>query len=103
MGEVQAQRRPKAEYINKRAFDKGHYKKMVVAYLETFVEAKREDFDNLLRSKLSDALDDGQKAEFHHESAPGVTSRWGHPTVVGEKRGKGTKWELCKPTTEGKN
>ena len=37
----------KAAYIRQRAFDKGHYKEMVLAYLEKFGNARREDFDDL--------------------------------------------------------
>ena len=46
--EVAAATETKADYIKKRAFDKEHYKKMVVAYLKKFGEAKREDIDKLL-------------------------------------------------------
>ena len=51
----------KADYIKQRAFDKNHYKKMVVSYLKKFGEAKREDIDKLLLDKISDALDEKQK------------------------------------------
>ena len=62
--EIAAATDTKAEYIKKRAFDKEHYKKMIVAYLEQFRKANREDLDKLLLDKLSDALDDGQKVKF---------------------------------------
>ncbi len=51
----------KADYIRQRAFDKEHYKKMVISYLNKFGEAKREDIDKLLLDKISDALDEKQK------------------------------------------
>lgn len=51
----------KAGYIRQRAFDKDHYKKMVLSYLKKFGEAKREDIDKLLLDKISDALDEKQK------------------------------------------
>jgi ATP-dependent DNA helicase RecG len=51
----------KASYIKHRAFDKDHYKKMILSYLEKFHEAKRQDIDKLLMDKLSDALDGQQK------------------------------------------
>ena len=51
----------KAAYIKYRAFEKDHYKKMIISYLQKFGEAKREDIDELLSNKLSDALDDEQK------------------------------------------
>ena len=51
----------KAIYIKYRAFDKVHYKKLIIAWLEKFGGAKREDIDKLLMDKLSDALDEKQK------------------------------------------
>lgn len=51
----------KADYIRQRAFDKKHYKKMVVSYLKKFGEATRENIDKLLLDKISDALDEKQK------------------------------------------
>ena len=62
--EIAAATETQADYIKKRAFDKDHYKKMVVAYLTKFGEAKREDIDKLLIDKLSDALDEDQKRNF---------------------------------------
>lgn len=53
-----------ADYIKKRAFDKSHYKKMIVAYLGKFEEASRQEIDKLLLDKLSDALDAKQKVGF---------------------------------------
>ena len=51
----------KAAYIRNRAFDKEHYKAMIVAYLEKFGQATRANLDELLLGKLSDALNAGQK------------------------------------------
>lgn len=62
--EIAAATETKAEYIKKRAFDKDHYKAMVIAYLNQFGEAKRDDIDKLLLDKLSDALSDDQKENF---------------------------------------
>lgn len=62
--EIAAATETKADYIKRRAFDKDHYKKMVVAYLERFGEATREDINRLLLSKISDALTDNQKDQF---------------------------------------
>lgn len=52
------------DYIKKRAFDKPHYKRLVVSYLERFGEAKRRDLDKLLIEKISDALSEQQKANW---------------------------------------
>ena len=87
----------KAAYIKNRAFDKQHYKDMVVAYLEKFQEATRADLDGLLLAKLSDALDARQKRLFimnllqemrrDGTIAPGGARRW-------------TRWRLHKPLTK---
>jgi ATP-dependent DNA helicase RecG len=52
----------KAAYIKTRAFDDQHYADMVVTYLREFGSASRKDVDDLLWDKLSDALDEAQKA-----------------------------------------
>ncbi|MEW6378996.1 MAG: RNA-binding domain-containing protein [bacterium] len=51
----------KATYIKHRAFDKAHYKALVISFLKEFHKAKREEIDNLLLNKLSDALTEKQK------------------------------------------
>ena len=51
----------KAAYIRNRALDKAHYKQLVVAYLRQYRKATREELDQLLLDKLSDALSDQQK------------------------------------------
>jgi ATP-dependent DNA helicase RecG len=54
----------RATYIRNRAFDKQHYKNLIVSYLGKFGEATRKDVDDLLLQKLSDALNDNQKKRF---------------------------------------
>ena len=86
----------KAAYIKNRAFDKQHYKDMVVAYLEKFGEATRTELDELLVGKLSDTLDEYQKRRFISnllqemkkagQLAPDGVSRW-------------AKWRLTKPAS----
>jgi len=51
----------KSRYIKHRAFDKQHYKKMVVELIKKFGSSNRKDIDNLLWSKLSDVLNERQK------------------------------------------
>ncbi len=53
-----------SKYIKNRAFDKPHYKKMVIEYLRRFGEATRSDLDSLLLGKLSDAMNAKQKKAF---------------------------------------
>ena len=52
----------RADYIRTRAFDDGHYRKMITDYLGEFGKASRQEINQLLWNKLSDALDDKQKA-----------------------------------------
>jgi len=54
----------KAEYIKKRGLDKKYLKKFVMDYLEQFREASRQDLDQLLMGKISDALNADQKKQF---------------------------------------
>ncbi len=86
----------RADYIRKRAFDKAHYKRMIVAYLERFGEAKREDLDKLLLEKVSDALNAEQKKNFImnllQEMRREETIR-----CVGGRRGIGARWALHNP------
>ncbi|WP_167631583.1 RNA-binding domain-containing protein [Mariprofundus ferrooxydans] len=51
----------KAIYIRNRAFDKQHYKKMVLEYLERFDSATPKDIETLLIDKLPEILDGTQK------------------------------------------
>ena len=51
----------KAAYIKTRALDDGYYRKLVRDYLEKFGHASRGDLDDLLRDKISDALNPAQK------------------------------------------
>ena len=93
--EIAAATETQADYIKKRAFDKDHYKKMVVAYLTKFGEAKREDIDKLLMDKLSDAMDEEQKRNF----IMNLLQEMRREKIVaakGGKRGKGAVWQLHK-------
>ncbi len=52
------------DYLKKRGIDKGYCRRMVVELLGSQGQATRQDIDNLLVGKLSDALDDAQKRHF---------------------------------------
>ncbi len=54
----------KAEYIKQRAFDKKHFKKLVIEYLSEYKEARRKELDRLLIEKLSDVLSEKQKKRY---------------------------------------
>ena len=51
----------KAAYIKHRAFDRNHYKKMILSFLEQYGSAGRKEIEDLLMSKLSDTLNLKQK------------------------------------------
>jgi len=98
--EVAAATESKADYIKKRAFDKDHYKRMITEYLKQFSAATRPELDKLLLGKLSDVLEDDQKRNFITNLLQEMR-RNGIIQPVRGKRGKGAKWELCKPGLEG--
>jgi ATP-dependent DNA helicase RecG len=54
----------KAAYIKNRAFEKQHYKQLVLEYLRKFGVARRSDIDQLLLEKLPDILEPKQKKGF---------------------------------------
>jgi ATP-dependent DNA helicase RecG len=88
----------RAAYIKNRAFDKAHYKEMIVAYLQKFGQCTRSDIDGLLMGKLSDALDGKQKKRYitnllqemkkDDHIFPDGTTRW-------------AKWRISKPKAKG--
>lgn len=88
------------DYLKKRGIDKAYGQKMVVELLEKQGLASRQDFEKLLLGKLSDALDAGQKKNFVTNLLQEMR-RDGIIQPVEGKRGKGARWELCKPGTEG--
>ena len=51
----------KADYIRHRAFDKEHYKKLVLSLLQEFGPVSRKEIDRLLLEKLPDILTRQQK------------------------------------------
>lgn len=92
--EIAAATETMADYIKKRPFDKDHFKKMVVSYLEETGTVNRAEIQNLLFEKISDALSDDQKNNFiknllQEMRRDGVIVRTGAP-------GPGVKWELSK-------
>ena len=94
---VAAATESKAEYIKNRAFDKEYYQNLLVNYLKKYGQAKREDIDNLLFDKLSDALDDNQKRNYIMNLLQKIR-RNGTVEVLG--KGGGAVWQLQKPTNE---
>lgn len=88
------------DYLNRRGIDRAYCQKLVIELLQKQGQATRPDFDKLLWSKLSEALDDEQKRNLITNLLQELR-RDGVIRPVGGKRGRGTPWELCKATTEG--
>ena len=59
--DIAAATETEAEYIRHRAFDDRYYGDLIIDYLKTFHEGKREDFTRLLSGKFSDLLTDEQR------------------------------------------
>jgi ATP-dependent DNA helicase RecG len=85
------------DYLKRRGIDKAYCQNIVIELLKKQGRATRRDFDNLLRDKLSAALDDNQKRNFITNLLQDLR-RDGIIHPVDAKRGKGSQWELCKPT-----
>jgi ATP-dependent DNA helicase RecG len=97
--EVAAATETRADYIKKRAFDKGHYKKMVLAYLGQYGHATTEEIRKLLRDKVSDALSAPQKLNWIRNLLGFMSREDGTIRHEGPKRGG--RWVLANAPTEG--
>lgn len=51
----------KARYIKNKAFDKEHYKAMILKFLDRYGQASRKEINELIFDKLSDVLSEKQK------------------------------------------
>ena len=87
----------KADYIKRRAFDKEHYKKMIVAYLKEFGETKRKDIDKMILNKLSDALTEYQRIRFISNLLQEMRYEG---TIEPEGKTRWVKWRLTKTSSE---
>jgi ATP-dependent DNA helicase RecG len=93
--EVAAATETMVDYLKKRGIDKAYGKKMVVDLLERQGAAKREDIDNLLLKKLSDALSEAQKANWIKNLLQEMRQE-GTIRRIGAEAGPGAKWVLSK-------
>jgi ATP-dependent DNA helicase RecG len=98
--EVAAATETLVDYLKRRGIDKAYCQNIVIELLKKQGQATRRDFDNILRDKLSAALDDNQKRNFITNLLQELR-RAEIIQPVGAKRGKGTQWELCKSAWGG--
>jgi ATP-dependent DNA helicase RecG len=82
------------DYLKKRGIDKAYCQKMVTELLQKQGQARRQDIDNLLLAKLSDALDEDQKRNFIMNLLQEMRRNW---VVKVNGKGPGAIWELHKP------
>lgn len=88
------------DYLKRRGIDKDYCRRMVVELLQKQDRATRSEFEELLLSKLSEGLDDGQKRNFVKNLLQGMR-RDGLIQPVEGKRGSGASWELSNPPQNG--
>jgi len=85
----------KAAYIRNRAFDKAHYKHLVLEYLCKFNEATPGDLASLLLEKLPDVLDEDEKKNRIRNLLQEMARK--DETIKNSgKRGSGARWMLRK-------
>ncbi len=82
----------KAQYIRNRAFDRKHYKQMVIELVREFGPASRQEIDALLLDKLSDALTQQQKRTAIKNLLQEMSRHDGSITAIGGRRY--AKWVL---------
>lgn len=82
----------RSSYIKYRAFDKAHYKKMIIGFITQFGAASRKDIDSLLMSKLPDILDEKQKSRKINNLLNEMSKKDGSIKNIGTR--KKPKWVL---------
>ena len=93
---VAAETDTRADYIRKRSFDRAYFKDMVMAYLQTYHEARWPEIEGLLLDKVSDALNEDQRRHFIKDLLQEMRIE-GTITTVGRTRG--AKWVLASRTS----
>lgn len=88
----------KSTYIKNRAFDKEHYKKLIISFLEKYGSASREDIDNLILDKLSDALDEEQKKKKVTNILYEMRKK--DNTIINTGSNRKSRWELTSKKVE---
>lgn len=83
----------KADYIRHRAFDKEHYKKLVLSLLKEFGPVSRQEIDRLLMDKLPDILTPQQKENKIRNLLQEMSKKDGSIKPLGSP-GWHTKWSL---------
>lgn len=83
----------KADYIRYRAFDKNHYKKMILSLLIEFGPTSRKEIDKLLLEKLPDILTIKQKENKIRNLLQEMSKKDGTIRPEGGP-GRHTKWVL---------
>ncbi|MHB8809852.1 MAG: RNA-binding domain-containing protein [Desulfobulbaceae bacterium] len=83
----------KADYIRHRAFDKEHYKKLVLSLLQEFGPVSRKEIDRLLMDKLPDILTSQQKENKIRNLLQEMYKKDGSIKPLGSP-GWHTKWSL---------
>lgn len=83
----------KAEYIRTRGLDDSHYMQMILGLLNKFGSASRQEIDQLLKDKLSEALTEAQKA---NKISYLLTKMRRGGQIVNTGTDKSPHWEISK-------
>lgn len=83
----------KADYIRHRAFDKEHYKKLVLSLLKEFGPVSRKEIDRLLMDKLPDILTPQQKENKIRNLLQEMSKKDGNIRLI-DGPGPNSKWTL---------
>lgn len=83
----------KADYIRHRAFDKEHYKKLVLSLLQEFGPVSRKEIDRLLMDKLPDILTPQQKENKIRNLLQEMSKKNGNIRLI-DGPGPNSKWTL---------
>ncbi|WP_046228435.1 RNA-binding domain-containing protein [Paenibacillus dauci] len=84
----------KSTYVKNRAFDKEHYKNLIIAFLEKYESASRQDIDSLLLDKFSDMLNGEQRKKKINNLLFEMSSK--DKSIFNQGSSRKSKWVLTK-------
>lgn len=100
-GKIAAATGDQAQHIRKRGFDNRYYRDLLLALIREHGPVSPEVINELFMEKLPDVLTDDQKRAKIRNLTFDLAHRRGLIENTGSARGKGARWSLRRPQTNG--
>jgi hypothetical protein len=100
-GKIAAATGDQAQHIRKLGFDNRYYRDLLLALIREHGPVSPEVINELFMEKLPDVLTDDQKRAKIRNLTFDLAHRRGLIENTGSARGKGARWSLRRPQTNG--